>query len=273
MKRNETDTSGHNKAGMAKRMPLPKTQFPPFMSASKNPTKKGSGVSKGFTLTEILIVIVIIAALAAVLFPLLGRVRGSFQATQALDRIRQCGNVLLQSASDNHNKIVIHVKGTSDNMQDLRLHGMMEEITGKESVGRYVYTPAYEKQAKGTWPVWGANVDNDAENGIVWERVWYNRGGVPRYATSLNLARCGSSASYPLLADSSSSAGDPRTLFGNDNQYKFAMRYRGKGPMFMLDGSTRLIGQGEMGKFGVSRAYIFPDNPVSNPKLVSVIDQ
>lgn len=243
------------------------------MCTEEKPSTRGAARPAGFTLTEILIVIVIIAALAAVLFPLLGRMKGKLQATQSINRIRQCGTILMLKATDNNNKIVIHVKGTSKNMRDLRLYGMVEEVVGTEEVGSYVYTPAYEKMAKGTWPVWGANVDNDPEKGIAWERVWFDRGGEQRYATSLNLARCGSIGAYPLLADSSNSAGAPRALFGNDNNYKFAMRYGGKGPVFLLDGSTRMVGQDEMGQLGITQGYIFPDNPVSTPELVSATDQ
>lgn len=243
------------------------------MRTVKTPITTGTARLAGFTLTEILVVIAIIAILASVLFPLLGRMRGGLQATQAVQRIRQCGSILMQSATDHQNKIVIHVNGTSSNMHDLRLHGIVKAVTGEEQVGSYVYTPAYENLAKGTWPVWGANLDDDIENGIVWEDVKFQRGGKERKAQGLNLARCGSMASYPLLADSSNGAGVPRARFGNDNNHKFAMRYRGKGPMFLLDGSTRLVGRNELETFGITRAYVFPEDPASDPILVTATDQ
>jgi len=227
------------------------------------------GPPPGFTLMEILVVTVIIAALAAGLIPLIGSLKANSQASLAIQRIRQCGMFVMQKAVDNQNKVVIHVNGTSSNMRDLRLYGMVEEVTGAEDVGRYVYTPAYEKLAKGTWPVWAANTDDHVENGIRWEKAWFERGGEQRYAESLNLARVHSVTNYPLLADSSNADGVPRARFANDDVYKFAMRYRSKGPVYLLDGSARLVSRDEMHTLGIKRAYLFKDDPVSNPTLVA----
>lgn len=238
-------------------------------SARPNPVSISAGHQPGFTLMEILIVIVIIAVIAAVLIPLVGRMKVSSQAATAILRIRQCGMIVMQKTVDNNNKIVIHVKGTSSNMHDLRLHGMVAEVTGEEEAGKYVYSPAYEKLATGTWPVWGANTDDDLENNIQWERVWFERGGEQRYAQGLNLARCGSVSGYPLLADSSNAEGVPRAHFANDDLYKFAMRHGGRGPVFVLDGSARLVSRGDMHQLGIRRAYLFKQNPVSNPTLVA----
>ena len=223
----------------------------------------------GFTLMEILVVIAIIAVLAAALIPLIGRMRENAQATLAVQRIRQCGMFVMQKAVDNNNNIVIHVNGTSSGMQDLRLYGMVEEIVGEDEVGRYVYTPAYEKLATGTWPVWGTNLDDDPDNGVVWGRAWFQRGGEQRYAESLNLARCKSLNAYPLLADSSDAGGVPRARFGNEDTHKFAMRYMGRGPVYMLDGSARMVSRDEMHTLGIKRAYLFKKDPVSNPTLVA----
>jgi len=223
----------------------------------------------GFTLPEILVVIVIIAVLAAALIPMIGTIKVNSQAALSVQRIRQCGMFVMQKAVDNQNKIVIHVNGTSSNMRDLRLYGIVAEVTGEEDVGRYVYTPAYEKLASGTWPVWGTNTDDHLENGIKWEKVWFQRGGEQRYAEGLNLARVRSVNNYPLLADSSNAGGVPRARFANDDVYKFAMRYKGRGPVYMLDGSAQLVARIDMHKLGIRRAYLFKKDPVANPTLVA----
>ena len=225
--------------------------------------------SNGFTLTELLVVIVIIVVLAAALVTVVGRLKETSQAGLAIHRIRQCGMIVMQKAVDFNNKLVIHVDGTSSNMRDLRLYGMVEEIVGREEVGRYVYTPAYEKLASGTWPVWAANTDNDPDNGIKWEKVWFERGGEQRYAEGLNLSRCKSFNGYPLLADSSNADGTPRARFSNDEDYKFAMRYKSKGPVYLLDGSVQQVGRGDMHLLGIKRAYLFKKDPVSSPTLVA----
>jgi prepilin-type N-terminal cleavage/methylation domain-containing protein len=227
------------------------------------------GRPPGFTLTELLVVIAIIVVLAAALIPIVANMRANAQAGLAIQRIRQCGMIVMQKAVDNNNNIVIHVNGTSSNMRDLRLYGMIEEIVGEEEVGRYVYTPAYEKLASGTWPVWATNTDDDPENGIVWGRAWFERGGEQRYAESLNLSRCSSLSGYPLLADSSNADGVPRARFANDDDYKFAMRYKDKGPVYLLDGSARMVVRGEMHTLGIKRAYLFKNDPISNPTLVA----
>jgi hypothetical protein len=219
-------------------------------------------------MTEILVVMVIIAVIAALLIQVVGRIRVSSQAATSIERIRQCGLIVKQKAIDNSNMIVIHVNGTSSKMQDLRLYGMVQEIVGEKNVGRYVYTPAYEKQGNGTWPVWGTNIDNDPENNIIWEKVWFQRGGEQRYAEGLNLARCGTTNSYPLLADSSNANSEPRARFANDDVYKFAMRYNGKGPVFMLDGSAQLVGPGDMRNLGIQQGYLFKDGLKVKPTLV-----
>jgi prepilin-type N-terminal cleavage/methylation domain-containing protein len=229
----------------------------------------GSGRLTGFTLTELLVVIAIIVVLAAALIPMVANMRANAQASLAIQRIRQCGTIVMQKAVDNNNIIVIHVNGTSSNMRDLRLYGMIEEIVGEEEVGRYVYTPAYEKLASGTWPVWATNTDDDPENGIVWGKAWFERGGEQRYAESLNLARCSSLSGYPLLADSSNADGVPRARFANDDDHKFALRYKGRGPVYLLDGSARMVVRGEMHLLGIKRAYLFKKDPASNPTLVS----
>ena len=226
---------------------------------------------RGFTLTELLVVIAIIAILAALLFPLVKYMKAGAQAAQSISRIRQCGTIVLHKAVENNNFLWIHAHGTAVNMEDLRLYGMVQEATGMgtEEVGRLVYTPAYEKQAIGSWPVWGVNYDDNLQIGVDWETVWVERGGEQRYLQGLRLAKCREPQRYPLLADTSNSEGTPRSNFGTNREHKFAMRYRKKGPVFFLDGSCQLIGREEMGRYGLTQAYLFKDNPVSSPTLVT----
>ena len=227
---------------------------------------------RGFTLTELLVVITIIAVLAALLFPLAKNMKAGAQAAQAISRIRQCGAIVLQKTAENNNFLMIHAHGTSVNMEDLRLYGMVQEATGMvkdEDIGRLVYTPAYEKQAVGSWPVWGVNYDDNLQIGVDWETVWVERGGEQRYLQGLRLTKCREPQKYPLLADTSNSAGAPRANFGTDREHKFAMRYRSKGPVFFLDGSCQQIGREEMSRYGLTQAYLFKDNPVLKPTLLT----
>lgn len=57
---------------------------------------------RGFTLIELLVVIAIIAVLAAILFPVYGRVRERSRSTSCLSNCRQIGIAIGMYASDNH---------------------------------------------------------------------------------------------------------------------------------------------------------------------------
>lgn len=235
----------------------------------QHPQRIRDSLSAGFTLMELLIVIVLIAALAALMFPLVGHMKGKAQAAESVSRIRQCGLIVQEKAAGNNNLLMIHVNGTSSGIQDFRLHGMVQDAVGKERVSELVYTPAYEKKASGTWPVWATNVDDNPEIGVVWENVKLKRGNTEHTLNTLRLAKADNMARYPLLAESSNSVGIPRARFGNDNNHKFAMRYRGKGAIYFLDGATRLVGQGDMAKYGITHAYLFDNDPTANPTLVT----
>ena len=56
-----------------------------------------------FTLTELLVVIVIIAVLAGLLFPLAAKFRRKAEATESISKLRQLGIAAVSYAGDNHN--------------------------------------------------------------------------------------------------------------------------------------------------------------------------
>jgi len=90
---------------------------------------------------------------------------------------------------------------------------------------------------------------------------------------SMPLSRCRAPSIYPLLGDSCDSTGVPRLRISKERfPQRFAMRYEGKGPLFFLDGSTRMVGPGDMGKYGFTEGWLFKDDPINNPEKVKAED-
>ncbi len=60
---------------------------------------------RGFTLVELLTVIAIVAALAAILTPVVGKARASARSTLCMANLRQIGSAMLLYAEENHGRL------------------------------------------------------------------------------------------------------------------------------------------------------------------------
>ena len=95
-------------------------------------TSKLPGAAKtGFTLIELLVVIAIIALLAAILFPVFGRVREKARQTSCTSNLKQLGLAIVQYTQDNDECM------PSINVFDSS-HGNWEEYSWREMIYSYV---------------------------------------------------------------------------------------------------------------------------------------
>lgn len=77
---------------------------------------KFSPWSRGFTLIELLTVIAIIALLAGLLFPVLGKLRSGAGATKSANNLRQIGLAAASYLNDyNNRQVIVPVRGTGPN--------------------------------------------------------------------------------------------------------------------------------------------------------------
>lgn len=236
--------------------------------------KRDGRQKTGFTLIEMLVVIAIIALLAALIVPGVNRVRRSARVTEALSAIRECGTLLLAEAADNEGKLLMHIWGSSSGMQDYRMWGIVQRRLGDihhtdDAIARIIRTPAYRNSnetGSNSWMVWGVNFEDNAENGVYWTPSTI--AGLPQNVHMLRTYGVVNPAVYPLLGDSSDQNGVPylrMSRIGRDNRM-FALRYDEKGPIFLLDGSAKMIGEEQMETYTLRMGYRFArDNPTTNP--------
>jgi prepilin-type N-terminal cleavage/methylation domain-containing protein len=79
---------------------------------------RGKNAARGVTLTEILVVLVIIAVLAALLFPAVTFFREKGNQTACLAHMRQLAAIILQYSTDNNNRVLPAASGQTDLMNE-----------------------------------------------------------------------------------------------------------------------------------------------------------
>lgn len=82
------------------------------MHIHTKPTLEFSRPSPGFTLIELLTVIAIIGILAAILIPVVGRVRSSAHAAHCVSNLRQIGTATFLYLNDNNDRFFPRVQGS-----------------------------------------------------------------------------------------------------------------------------------------------------------------
>lgn len=235
-------------------------------------------IRRAFTLIELLVVVAILLVLGSLVFVLAKGAMEKTQAVKAMSRLRQCGTTIFSTAGD-HNGMVSMFNGGNGHREQ-RLISLVASDMGMDiyankeiyaAARNMVYTPAWDPGQYDNWATWGVNLDDNTELGIKWNKEWKeDENGTKGWIRQINPGVAVRSSDYPLLADSSNGNGKPRLRFGNGNEYKFAMRYGGKGPAIFLDGSSRLVGKSDLARHGIEKAYLFENGPKGKPTLITV---
>ncbi|MGJ8640585.1 MAG: type II secretion system protein [Opitutaceae bacterium] len=141
----------------------------------------------GFTLIELLTVIAVIAILAAILIPVLGKVRQSSNAAQSVSNLRQMGQALNVSLIDSSPQATIIGKGrypgswgtygADGNWANFSWFDVLGEIMGFAELGTGQYdwvVPAHETVFQDP----GYDVQFDPKNAGATGSYGYNRPGI-----------------------------------------------------------------------------------------------
>ena len=225
----------------------------------------------GFTLTELLVVITIILALAGVTFTATSNLKERAGAAKRISDVRQAGAILLAKASDTSGRCQ-YFSGGGGNF-DFRPYYIIKTELGLEIYDNNEADIMFwnSKKLSPKLPAWncrGVNFKNVPDLKAVWktESIKDAQGRSANVATLIigDVTRPGV---YPLMIDSSNSSGD-ETFRINENADCVGLREAGKkANAFMLDGSVRSMGLSELKAAGFTKAY---DNSTTPPKLINL---
>lgn len=238
---------------------------------------KSSFKRRGFTLVELLVVIVIIAVLAAVSFTLARKMKDRAMATKSLSDIRQAGNVLLAKASETNGRCQYFSGGAGG--FDLRPYFIVMEEMGiiksraDEMVEIMHWDNGLELQRNPALNPWWAcravNFTNVPAVNAVWTRVETvpdSQGRKPN-VSSLTIGSVTRPGAYPLLIDSSTFSGIEIFRINEGNGDLVGLRSNGKANAVMLDGSARTMDKVDLKAAGFKKAY---DNSTTPPKSITL---
>jgi prepilin-type N-terminal cleavage/methylation domain-containing protein len=233
-------------------------------------------VRHGFTLVEMLVAIVMIAALAAVVISVTQRVRENAKASIRLSNIRQAGNVLLGIAADRNGRCS-YFSGGNGNFEYRHYLMVRSELgwTGNGPVEIMHWDSKKRPPAAGNthWNCRAINFKNVSYPDGTSTR-WINESvkdatGTGGTVKSLSLAAVARPSFYPLLIDSSRSGGGEIFRIDEGGGDCVGLREAGgtKASAFFFDGSARFMGKTELKNAGFTKAF---DNSKTPPVPITL---
>ena len=231
-----------------------------------DPSLRSMRWNRGFTLLELMVVIVIVATLAALLFSM--AVRGGVAADKAscVNRLKQSAGVMLSRASENSGQLILS-KGGPGNFE-LRPYLMIANELGLENndsrdrtMSSMMSCPSIEfSETNPHWHCYGVNFIDSEERGVTWRKAPV-RDSAGRNTTSytLFLASIRRSADHILVADSCHSSG--KEIFRISGEDLIGLRHGGSANAAFVDGSVRSLSRSDLGRLGFEKAYDTSEEP------------
>jgi prepilin-type N-terminal cleavage/methylation domain-containing protein len=237
---------------------------------------------RGFTLVELLVVIVIIAVLAGITISITRRLAESAKSSNRLANVRQAGSLLLSMAGENNGRCSFYAGGNSG--WEYRPYLFLLRELSLTSEKNYNINEANRvaimhwdlKKLPPAMPHWncrGINFQNvtypDGTTTKWTQESVKNVDGTTANVKSLSLASVARPEVYPLLIDSST--GDGREIFRIEEKLGDCVGLReaggNKASAFLFDGSARHMDKSDLKKAGFTKAY---DNSTASPKSVTL---
>lgn len=241
---------------------------------------KRAGIVAAFTLTELMVVIIIIAVLSAIVFSVSKSAKKAGESATCLNRLRQVGTILSSRAVENNNRHQVFAGGSGS--FEYRPYIILRDeldLPANPSSAHYetlkniMFCPsgpgAHSEPTNPHWTCFGVHIADSEVAGSKWimESVKDGAGrsgnlSVLRPSSVRSPSRC------LLVADSCTSDGSE--IFRIKGGDRIGMRHNGKANAVFLDGSARSLGKSELGELGFEKAY---DTSSSPPQLVSLPSQ
>jgi general secretion pathway protein G len=212
---------------------------------------------QAFTLIELLTVIAIIGILAAILIPVVGRVRDSARNVQCISNIRECGNAIQIMLSESDHQLRTFGSGAGN----AGVPRWPQQVANLGIVGREVFycpngeTGIVDIYNAGTWD-WRVGYGLNMIPGGFGSSQRVFGAGADQYVMNFNLIE--DPTRYILLADSADGNGisrfrlDRATVGGSGSIH---LRHQNRANIYFLDGHAESAGPARLGELGLTSGY------------------